>query len=83
MAVIDDLVSAGLSNVQAAAVILEDTNSNNVEGLVQAGFSTTLAQAMNNYDADRTDANLDILVQQGMWAGSTLTAVKDALDATA
>jgi hypothetical protein len=83
MAVIDDLVSAGLSNVQAVQVIAEDTNSNNVDNLVQAGFSPTLAAAMNAYDANKTDANLDVLVQQGMWAGSTLTAVKAALDVTA
>lgn len=82
MAVIDDLIASGLSAVQAAQVILEDSSSSNVDGLVAAGFSPTLAAAMKGYDLSRTAANLDILVQQGMWAGSTLTAVKAALDVT-
>lgn len=82
MAVLDDLIASGLTLAQAEQVVLEDTTSSNTDGLVAAGFSPTLAVAINGYNADKTAANLDVCVQQGMWAGDTLTAVKAALDVT-
>jgi hypothetical protein len=82
MAVLDDLIISGLSYPQALAVVAEDSNGSNVDGLVQAGFSVTQAQAMNAYDASRTDANADVICQQGIWAGTTLVAVRAALDVT-
>ena len=82
MAVLDDLITSGLSYPQALAVVAEDSTGNNVNGLVQAGFSLTQAQAMNAYDASRTDANADVICRQGIWAGTTLVAVRAALDVT-
>lgn len=82
MALIDDLVSSGMSLPQAQAVIDEDTIGDNTDGLVAAGFSTTQAQAIHAYDANKTAANLDVIVQQGIWATTALPAVKAELDVT-
>ena len=81
MAIIDDLISSGLSLPQAQQVILEDSAGNNINGLVAAGFSVTEAQAMVDYDNNgKTAAQLNNIVIQGAWAGQQLTAIKAALD---
>ena len=81
MAIIDDLVSSGLSLAQAQQVIAEDSTGNNVNGLVTAGFSVTQALAMNDYDTNgKTAAQLNNMVVQGTWAGPQLVAIKAALD---
>jgi len=83
MAIIDDLVAAGLSIPQANAVIAEDASGTAVDALVAAGFSYTEALAMNDYDNNgRTAAQLNNIVVQGAWAGNQLTAIKAALDVT-
>lgn len=82
MAILDDLVSSGLSLAQAQQVVLEDSTGDNTAGLVAAGFSTTQAQALHGYDISKTAANLDNIVQQGIWFGPQLTAVDAALDVT-
>ena len=82
MALIDDLVSSGLTLPQAQAVIDEDTIGDNTDGLVIAGFSVTQAQAIHAYDANKTAANLDVIVQQGIWATTTLPAIDNELDVT-
>lgn len=82
MAVLDDLIISGLSYPQALAVVAEDTIGDNTDGLVQAGFSLTQAQAMHAYDVSKTDANANVICQQGIWAGTTLVAVRAALDVT-
>jgi len=82
MAVLDDLIISGLSYPQALAVVAEDSTGSGVDGLIQAGFSLTQAQAMNAYDASRTDANANVICQQGIWFGTTLVAVRAALDVT-
>jgi len=82
MAVLDDLITSGLSYPQALAVVAENATGNNVEGLIQAGFSVAQAQAMNVYDGSRTDANANVICQQGIWFGTTLVAVRAALDVT-
>lgn len=82
MAVIDDLIISGLSYPQALAVIAEDSTGDYTDGLVAAGFTTTEAQAMHAYDVSKTAANADVIVQQGIWSGTTLVAVKAALDVT-
>ena len=83
MAIIDDLVAAGLSIPQANAVIAEDATGNGVDALVAAGFSYTEALAMNDYDNNgKTAAQLNNIVVQGAWAGNQLTAIKAALDVT-
>lgn len=81
MAIIDDLVSSGLSLAQAQQVILEDSTGSNVDGLVTAGFSVTEALAMNDYDANgKTAAQLNNIVIQGAASGQQLAAIKAALD---
>lgn len=82
MAVFDDLIASGLSEPQAEAVVLEDSIGDATDALVAAGFTTTQAQAVHAYDANRTDANLDNIVQQGIWAGTQLPAIDAALDVT-
>lgn len=82
MAIIDDLIIAGLSLPQAQQVISEDSIGDATDGLVAAGFSTTQAQAMHAYDVSKTAANLDAIVQQGIWAGPAITAIDGALDVT-
>lgn len=82
MALIDDLVSSGLTLPQAQAVIDEDTVGDNTDGLVAAGFSVTQAQAIHAYDANKTAANLDVIVQQGIWATTALPAINAELDVT-
>jgi len=79
MAIIDDLISSGLSLPQAQQVILEDT-TNVVDGLVTAGFSPTAAAAMAAVDADTS--NGAALVQQGIWAGTQVPAIVAALAVT-
>jgi len=79
MAIIDDLISSGLSLPQAQQVILEDT-TNAVDGLVAAGFSPTAAAAIAGLDAGTaTDV---ALVQQGIWAGTQVPAITAALAVT-
>jgi len=82
MALIDDLVSSGMSLPQAQAVIDEDTNGDNTNGLVTAGFSVTQAQAIHAYDVNKTAANLDVMVQQGIWATTAMPAIDAELDVT-
>jgi orotate phosphoribosyltransferase len=83
MAVIDDLISSGLSLAQAQQVILEDSTGSNIDGLVAAGFSYTQAKAMADYDNNgKTAADLNNMVIQGIWAGPQLTAIDTALDVT-
>jgi hypothetical protein len=82
MAVLDDLIASGLSLPQAQAVINEDSIGDNTDGLVAAGFTYTQAVAMHAYDVSKTAANLDNIVQQGVWFGPQLTAVDAALDVT-
>lgn len=82
MAIIDDLVSSGLSLAQAQQVIAEDTNGDNTANLVAAGFSTTQAIGIHAYDASKTTANADNLSQQGIWSGPQLTAIIAELNVT-
>lgn len=82
MAVLDDLIASGLTAPQAAATVTEDSTGDATDVLVAAGFSTTQAQAMHAYDVSKTEANLDVIVQQGVWAGTQLPAIKAALDVT-
>jgi hypothetical protein len=79
MAIIDDLISSGLSLPQAQQVILEDT-TNVVDGLVAAGFSPTAAAAMAAVDAGTS--NGASLVEQGIWAGTQVPAIVAALAVT-
>jgi hypothetical protein len=82
MAIIDDLVSSGLSLAQAQQVIAEDTNGDNTAGLVAAGFTVTQAQAIHGYDVSKTSANSDNIVQQGVWFGPQLAAIVAELNVT-
>ena len=83
MAVIDDLISSGLSLAQAQQVIVEDSTGSNIDGLVTAGFTYTQALAMTDYDNNgKTAAQLNNMVVQGIWAGPQLTAIDAALDVT-
>ena len=82
MAIIDDMIASGLSYPQAVAVNLEDTTGDARAALVAAGFTTAQADAIRAYDLSRTAANLDVIVQQGVWAGTQLPAIKAALDVT-
>jgi phosphoribosylpyrophosphate synthetase len=83
MAILDDLISSGLSLAQAQQVVLEDSTSNNVDGLVTAGFTYTQALAMNDYDNNgKTAAQLNNMTVQGIWFGPAQTAIKAALDVT-
>jgi hypothetical protein len=79
MAVIDDLISSGLSLPQAQAVIAEDTTSN-IDGLVSAGFTYTQALGITNLDAGSATSNN--LVVQGLWAGTQVPAIVAALAVT-
>ena len=79
MAVIDDLISSGLSLPQAQAVIAEDTTSN-IDGLVAAGFSYTQALGITGLDAGSETSNN--LVVQGLWAGTQVPAIVAALAVT-
>lgn len=79
MAIIDDLISSGLSLPQAQQVILEDSTPN-IDGLVTAGFSYVEALAIVGIDAGSgTQANL---AQQGAWAGTQIPAIVAALAVT-
>ena len=79
MAVIDDLISSGLSLPQAQAVIAEDTTSN-IDGLVSAGFTYTQALGITGLDA--STATSDNLVVQGLWYGTQVPAIVAALAVT-
>lgn len=82
MAVLDDLVASGLSLPQAQAVVAEDSTSDARDAMVAAGFTYSQAEAMHAYDVSKTAANLDVIVQQGIWAGTQLPAIDAALDVT-
>jgi hypothetical protein len=82
MAIIDDLVSSGLSLAQSQQVIAEDTTGDNTANLVAAGFTTAQAQAIHAYDVSKTSANSDNMVQQGIWFGPQLTAIVAELNVT-
>jgi hypothetical protein len=79
MAIIDDLISSGLSLPQAQQVILEDT-TNAVNGLVTAGFTYTQALAIAGVDAGTS--NGAALASQGIWAGTQVPAITAALAVT-
>ena len=79
MAIIDDLISSGLSLPQAQAVILEDT-TNNLDGLVSAGFTYTQALGIVGLDAGSATSNN--LVVQGLWSGTQVPAIVAALAVT-
>lgn len=79
MAIIDDLISSGLSLPQAQAVIAEDTTAN-IDGLVSAGFTYTQALGITNLDAGTATSNN--LVVQGLWAGTQVPAIVAALAVT-
>lgn len=83
MALIDDLVSSGLSLPQAQAVIAEDANGNNVDGLVAAGFTYTQALGIADYDNNgKTAAQANNMVVQGLWAGTQVPAIVAELNVT-
>jgi uncharacterized protein YoaH (UPF0181 family) len=82
MAIIDDLVSSGLSLAQANAVISEDLTSDATDNLVAAGFSYTQALAIHAYDVSKTSTNADNMVQQGIWFGPQLSAIVSELNVT-
>jgi hypothetical protein len=79
MAIIDDLISSGLSLPQAQAVILEDTTPN-LDGLVAAGF--TFTQALGIVGLDAGSATSNNLVVQGLWSGTQVPAIVAALAVT-
>lgn len=68
MAVIDDLVSSGLSLTQAQAVIAAGAGSASASDLVSQGFSTTQA------DVILAGGSVDDLVRQGLF-GTQATAI--------
>lgn len=83
MAIIDDLIAAGLSLPQAQQIIAEDANigASNTDGLVAAGFSITEALAFVDYDNNgKTAAQLNNIVIQGAASGQQLTAIQAALN---
>ena len=82
MAIIDDLVSSGLSLAQANAVISEDSIGDATDALVAAGFTYTQAVGIHAYDTSKTSANSDNMVQQGIWFGPQLTAIVAELNVT-
>lgn len=82
MAIFDDLIASGLSTPQAQAVLAEDTTGDATDTLVAAGFTTAQAIAIHAYDVSKTAANLDVIVQQGIWAGTQLPAIDAQLDVT-
>lgn len=76
MAVIDDLVSSGLSGTQATEVIAVGAGTGSDAALVSQGFSTTQAtQILAVYAGDATDVEL---VQQGL-SGTQATAIVEAV----
>jgi hypothetical protein len=79
MAIIDDLISSGLSLPQAQAVILEDTTAN-LDGLVSAGFTYTQALGIAGLDAGSATSNN--LVVQGLWSDTQVPAIVAALAVT-
>lgn len=79
MAVIDDLVSSGLSLAQAQQVIAAD-GGNNTAGLVTAGFTYTQAVEITAVNAGTSTSN--DLVKQGLWAGTQVPAITAALAVT-
>jgi len=79
MAIIDDLISSGLSLPQAQAVILEDTTAN-LDGLVSAGFTYTQALGIVGLDAGSATSNN--LVVQGLWSSTQVPAIVAALAVT-
>lgn len=79
MAVIDDLISSGLSLPQAQAVITAD-GGNNTDGLVAAGFTYTQAVGITGLNAGTATA--DNLTVQGLWAGTQVPAITAALAVT-
>ena len=79
MAIIDDLISSGLSLPQAQAVIAEDTTAN-IDGLVSAGFTYTQALGITGLDAGTSTS--DNLVVQGLWYGTQVPAIVAALAVT-
>jgi hypothetical protein len=76
MAVIDDLVSSGLSGTQATEVIAVGAGTGSDAALVSQGFSTT--QATQILAAKEGDATADELVQQGLF-GTQATAIMEAV----
>lgn len=79
MAIIDDLVSSGLSLAQAQQVIVAD-GGNNTANLVAAGFTYTEAVGITALNASTGTANN--LVVQGLWAGTQVPAITAALAVT-
>lgn len=83
MALIDDLVSSGLTLPQAQAVVTEDGTANNTDGLVAAGFTYTQALAIADYDNNgKTAAQSNTMVVQGLWAGTQVPAITAELNVT-
>lgn len=72
MAVIDDLVSSGLSGTQATEVIAVGAGTGSDAALVSQGFSTTQATAITS------GGNIDELVQQGLF-GTQAVAINEAV----
>ena len=83
MAIIDDLISSGLSLPQAQAVITEDLTANNTDGLVAAGFTYTQALAIADYDNNgKTAAQANNMAVQGLWVGTQVPAIVAELNVT-
>ena len=72
MAVIDDLVSSGLSGTQATEVVAVGAGTGSESALVSQGFSGTQAAAIV------AGGNVDELVRQGLF-GTQATAVNAAV----
>ncbi len=72
MAVIDDLVSSGLSGTQATEVVAVGAGTGSESALVSQGFSSTQAAAIV------AGGNIDELVRQGLY-GTQAVAVNEAV----
>lgn len=77
MAIIDDLVSSGLSLGRAETVIAFNANTATVADLVIAGFGVTQANDIAALNAGTITA--DQLVKDGLWFGTQVPAIAAAL----
>lgn len=77
MAVIDDLVASGFSIPQAQAVVDLNVGAATTVDLVVAGFSSTQATDIAALNAGSVTSNQ--LVVDGLWFGTQVPAIVDAL----
>lgn len=81
MTVKNDLISSGLSEAQALAVVAVDAGTGTAATLVQAGFSSVEAAAIVAKNAGTgSDGSM---AAAGLWSGTQVPAVDAALAVTA